>query len=92
MEINRIYPNTAKINRDLQSDKTVNQAAQSAPSRVPSSKERRRRPDRRKRQLAFSGPDRRKRKDRRQPKLLHARTGRPDRLDDLRGSFVDASV
>lgn len=54
--------------------------------------DRRRQPDRRRRQEAFAGPDRRKRRLRRSPKLLDPKTRDSAALEDRRGGLVDASA
>ncbi len=94
MEINRNYTNNTGTTRPSGrlTERAVPDSTRLTGLDGPVIKDRRRRPDRRQRQLAIKGPDRRKRKDRRQPKLLHPRTGRPDDLEDRRGAHVDASV
>ncbi|MDX1754635.1 MAG: hypothetical protein R3175_01080 [Marinobacter sp.] len=54
--------------------------------------DRRVRPDRRRRQEPFEGPDRRKRKCRRRPLLLDPKTKESTQLEDRRGRMVDASA
>lgn len=54
--------------------------------------DRRRRPDRRRKQQPFAGPDRRKRIDRRQPKLFNARRLTPEKLEKRLGRLVNVKV
>lgn len=54
--------------------------------------DRRRQPDRRRRQLAFKGEDRRKRVSRRRPLLLNPRTGAEAPLEDRRGRLIRTSA
>ncbi|WP_166255205.1 hypothetical protein [Marinobacter salicampi] len=55
-------------------------------------RERRRQPDRRRKQMAFDGEDRRKRRSRRSPILLDHRTAKPAALEDRRGSLISTRV
>lgn len=54
--------------------------------------ERRRRPDRRRRQEPIEGVDRRRIRDRRQPLLLDPRTRGPKALVSRKGQMIDAQV
>jgi hypothetical protein len=54
--------------------------------------DRRIQPDRRRRQMAFEGPERRKRRFRRSPLLLNPRTGQAASLEDRRGRLVSTSA
>lgn len=55
-------------------------------------KDRRRQPDRRRRQTQFGCEDRRKRSSRRRPLLLGGRDARPVAAEDRRGSVVNTSA
>ena len=70
----------------------VNDASPMAPSEPGTPRDRRRRPDRRHKQAALSGPDRRKRRDRRRPEMLHPRTRQPEMLSERKGNNINASV
>lgn len=61
--------------------------ASSPPPRKPIN-DRRLRPDRRRVQLEFQGPDRRKKPSRRSPTLLHPRTRQPTPIEDRRGRVI----
>lgn len=54
--------------------------------------DRRRQPDRRRRQEPFKGPDRRKKSSRRRAMLLHPRTGKETSLEDRRGRNIRTSA
>ncbi len=54
--------------------------------------DRRRQPDRRRRQEPFDGPDRRQRKTRRRPLLLDPKTAESAPLEDRRGRLLDAKA
>ena len=56
------------------------------------SSERRRMPDRRKKQAALSGKDRRRVNDRRSPLLLNANSAKPEALYSRKGSSIDTKV
>lgn len=55
-------------------------------------KERRRQPDRRRKQVPISISERRKTKDRRHPKLLNARSAEPEKISSRKGRTIDTKV
>lgn len=82
---------------------TLDRKKTASPQRTPGSPEvqatptkrvmdRRTRPDRRRRQVAFKGEDRRKRSSRRRPTLLHHRNAQPIPAEDRRGERLDTSA
>ncbi|MFE8071906.1 hypothetical protein QQM79_12680 [Marinobacteraceae bacterium S3BR75-40.1] len=72
--------------------KEAGAASESRWRRGGSPQDRRRMPDRRRKQQAFNGPDRRRKKDRRQPKLLNPRNGQPEAIENRRGQLISTSV
>ncbi|TBW59577.1 hypothetical protein EZI54_01080 [Marinobacter halodurans] len=95
MEISRSNPYglTALDRRKSGQQQRTPDAQNIAPTPQNRPLDRRTRPDRRRRQEAFEGPDRRKRRSgRRRPSLLDARTARPTSAEDRRGERLDTSA